>query len=70
MTRYGYPQIMLAERGRVMLGYFVLFSCLCAGVSGVLFIAFSFIGLGVIDPYTKVLKVSIQLSICLKSSQS
>lgn len=58
MGKYGFPQCMLAERGRALLGYVIVFiGGLCA-VTGILIVLFSFVVLGVINPYASVLEVS------------
>lgn len=57
MARYGFPQCVLAERGRALLGYLILISGGMSALVGILLIIFGFTILGVISPYTLILEV-------------
>ena len=61
MGRYGYPQCYLAERGRAFLGYIIIMTGGLCVLMGVLIVVFSFVILGIINPYTIVVEVRVTL---------
>lgn len=56
---YGYPQFLLAERGRALLGYLQLLTGGLCFMMGILIIAFGFTTRIVIGSYTSVLEVRL-----------